>query len=225
MAALVALTAIAALAATTIATRRSAAARREMRLDIATPPTIDPFSLAIAPDGQKRRLRRHGRWCAAVVAAPPGHRLHQGAEEHRRWISSILVAGQPVDRICRERSAQTHRPRERVGAQAGERAAVPRRHLEPRRPHPVRAEHELACVPHSGGRPGEAHRRHAEDRRGQPVGSVRPARDRSVSFLRERQRRNCAASMSPTPMGRMCSGCSTRTHPRSMRRRATSCSN
>ena len=52
MAVLVALTAIAALAATMIATRRSAAARREMRLDIATLPTLDPFSLAIAPDGQ-----------------------------------------------------------------------------------------------------------------------------------------------------------------------------
>jgi Tol biopolymer transport system component len=51
VAVLVALTAIAALAATMIATRKSAAARREMRLEIATPPTIDPFSLAIAPDG------------------------------------------------------------------------------------------------------------------------------------------------------------------------------
>ena len=52
MSALVVLTAIAALAAMTIATRRSAAARREMRLEIATLPTLDPFSLAIAPDGQ-----------------------------------------------------------------------------------------------------------------------------------------------------------------------------
>jgi len=52
MSVLVVLTVIAALAAMTVATRRSAAARREMRLEIATPPTLDPFSLAMAPDGQ-----------------------------------------------------------------------------------------------------------------------------------------------------------------------------
>ena len=52
MSALVALTVVAVLAARTVATRRSTPAHSEMRLEIATPPTMDPFSLAIAPDGQ-----------------------------------------------------------------------------------------------------------------------------------------------------------------------------
>jgi eukaryotic-like serine/threonine-protein kinase len=50
--ALALLTTIAVLATRTFVTRR-AAAPQEVRLDIATPPTGDAFSLAISPDGQK----------------------------------------------------------------------------------------------------------------------------------------------------------------------------
>jgi serine/threonine-protein kinase len=70
MVALALLTTIAVLATRTFVTRR-AAAPQEVRLDIATPPTGDAFSLAISPDGQKV-VFAVGRWCPQAVAAPAG---------------------------------------------------------------------------------------------------------------------------------------------------------
>jgi serine/threonine-protein kinase len=75
MAALVVLTAIAAVAGMMIAARRSAATGQEMHLHVATPPTTDPFSLAISPDGRS----------VVFAASPDGrpqlflHRLDTGS--------------------------------------------------------------------------------------------------------------------------------------------------
>ena len=48
--------------------------------------------------------------------------------------------------------------------------------------HHVRAEHDVACVPYCGERPGKSHRGHADDRPRQPVDPALPARDRALSL-------------------------------------------
>ena len=121
------------------------------RLDMTTPPTYDPLSLAISPDGRKVVFvaNTDGRpqlWLRSLDAVD----VCPATEGHGQSAASFLVAGQQVHWICRERSAQANRPRRRGRSEAGQRALVPRWDVEHRSHHPLCPEHELFRVPRLG---------------------------------------------------------------------------
>jgi hypothetical protein len=119
----------------------------EMRLDITTPPTTDPASLAISPDGQKiafvatseGRSRLWLRSLHAVSARPLA--ATDGA------IFPFLVAGQPLDRLFRRQPAQTDRYCWRFAPNAGESVQPSRWRVEQRQYDPLRADGGRAFVP------------------------------------------------------------------------------
>ena len=99
--------------------RRPGAAASEMRVDITTPPTTVPMSLAISPDGRTIAFVADFRRPIAVVAAFAGIRCGASSDRDRRCGISVLVAGQPVRRFLCGWQAQADRRRRRIGADTG----------------------------------------------------------------------------------------------------------
>ena len=113
-AAALAVAVVATAAGTVLSIRRPRVEPSEVRLELNTPPTTDPASLAISPDGrqivfaatseEKSRL-----WVRALDGAS-GTR----AGRNRRRIASVLVPRQSIGRVLRRWTAQAHRPRQRI---------------------------------------------------------------------------------------------------------------
>ena len=135
-----ALVLLAGVAAASMLRRGNAAAPPpEMRVEITTPPTTDVVSMAISPDGEKLAFvaSSDGRpklWLRSMVDG-----FGATARRHRRRVVSVLVAGQPVDRVLRERDGQSHRCRRRLTAGARASAGGRRGNLESRGRDPVHA--------------------------------------------------------------------------------------
>ena len=142
-----------------IARRRAGGPLRtapEMRVEITTPPTRDPASLAISPDGLADRFRRTG---------PPGGPLC-GSGRWRRgrpgpWPAPtvrpfLLVAERPVACVLfRRQQAQADRPRGRRRARSGLLSLAAGRQLERHRYHPLHPARWRGDLPRS------CHRRRA----------------------------------------------------------------
>ena len=67
----------------------------ELRFEINTPPTTDPVSLAISPDGAEDCVRRHVGGPGHAVAASARFRHGGAIGWDRRCHGPVLVAGQP----------------------------------------------------------------------------------------------------------------------------------
>ena len=72
---------------------RSVAPTPEMRVDINAPPSSDPTSFAISPDGAEDCLRRHAEWPIELVAAFAGFCFDPTLSRNRQCTASVLVAG------------------------------------------------------------------------------------------------------------------------------------
>ncbi len=103
----------------------------EMHVEITTPPTTDPVSLALSPDGDKLVFVASSEGRAQAVAALAGHRLGTTAGRHRRRPFPVLVAGQPIHRFLCQRHGQPHRYRRRLAEGAREGPGWRRRYVEP----------------------------------------------------------------------------------------------
>jgi hypothetical protein len=83
------------------------------------------------------RLRRVFGWPAKALASFAGNRFRATAGGNRWRLLSVLVAGQPIDRLLCRRRSQSHRHGRRFTPEAGIGSCGGRRHMEPRRRNPV----------------------------------------------------------------------------------------
>ena len=128
-----------------------------------TPPTTEPTSLAISPDGKTLAFVGDVRRQVALMAAAARRRSGAAPGRDRERQVSILVARRPIDRILRGCAAQAHRRRQRIGAGVGVWGSDGRR-VEPGRHDPLRS--GAGVLPCSASRPTAASRppRHCSTR-------------------------------------------------------------
>ena len=102
----------AAVAVSLWSSRRPAPDPEEVRLEINAPPTTEPTSIALSPDGKIARLRGDDRQAVAAVGAAIECGVGKTVGGNGKCEASILVARQPVCRVCRRCSAQARGHRE-----------------------------------------------------------------------------------------------------------------
>ena len=162
----------------------------ETRLDIVTPPTADPASMAISPDGRT----------IAFVASTNGaqriwlRRLDGTASRElmgtENGESAVLVAGRPISRILYRRQVEAHRSRRGRRQVAGGRGARRRRYVGSRRHDPLWSN---ACQRALQGLRGRRRRHRSHDARttaGRPPVAILPPRHPALSLLRRRRCRD-----------------------------------
>ena len=192
-----------------------AAAAPEIRLEINTPPTNDPVSLAISPDGKTLVFAatsdgRNSCGCGRSMRCRPGRSQAPTADR------SVLVAGQPVRGILRGRQAQADRDRRRRRAGAGRRprsVAAARGTATTSSSSPRRAQLRSFASRRPADTPVAITQLEAPQQRTSRFAAI-PARRSSLPVLRGRESRSAWRLCESTGRHRQHGACSMRTGPR-----------